>query len=100
MVSEESTYYIPNAFTPNSDGKNDGFGLIGTGIHPEGFEMIIFNRWGEEVFYTNDLEARWDGRMKGKAVQDGVYAYRIKFKTIDKKEQVVLGHVSIVDQQY
>ena len=68
--------YVPNTFTPNDDGKNDNFEPKGVGI--ESFEIYIYNRWGEEVFYSDDLEIVWDG---GKGVV-GTYTYIIS--VVDK----------------
>ena len=55
--------YVPNAFTPNSDGTNDTFGAKGDGIIE--FNIQIFNRWGELVFESNDINKVWDGIYKG-----------------------------------
>lgn len=74
-------YFIPNAFTPNEDGKNDSF--FGKGVL-EGitnFDLSIWNRWGELVFQTNDPTAGWNGRLNnnGKHMQNGVYVYLVSF---------------------
>jgi len=68
--------YVPNTFTPNDDGRNDNFEPKGVGI--ESFEMYIYNRWGEEVFYSDNLDVVWDG---GKGVT-GTYTYIIS--VVDK----------------
>lgn len=69
-------YILPNTFTPNGDGANDKF----TPFKPYRFvpkiEMKIYNRWGEEVFSTEDPDINWDGKdQKGKDVSEGVYVY-------------------------
>ena len=68
--------YVPNTFTPNDDGRNDNFEPKGVGI--ESFEIYIYNRWGEEVFYSDNLAVVWDG---GKGVA-GTYTYIIS--VVDK----------------
>lgn len=68
--------YLPNAFSPNADGKNDLFGIV----HSENFTLDrfeIFNRWGEVIFETNDLSAAWDGRKKGIEQPVGAYTYMV-----------------------
>lgn len=74
-------WHMPNAFTPNGDGQNDGF--LGKG-YLEGvsdFQMTIWNRWGELVFETTNPTADWDGRQKntGQMSPEGVYVYLVSF---------------------
>jgi len=76
-------FYIPNAFTPNYDGTNDFFELFSEGTIDE-FSIIIFDRWGGELFYSNDIENAWDGRAKnGGEAQVGVYTYLIECAAFD-----------------
>lgn len=63
---------LPNIFSPNGDGSNDDIGILG--YAPE-VELIIFNRWGEVVFRTFDIEKRWDGNYRGTEAPTGVYPY-------------------------
>jgi gliding motility-associated-like protein len=72
-------YLVPNAFTPNGDGKNDCFGVTTWGAVSD-FELSIFNRWGERVFYTKDSKQCWDGRYKGTEQNANVFVYQIKAK--------------------
>lgn len=74
-----STFYLPNSFTPNADGKNDNFTAKGTDIIF--FHMLIFDRWGTLLCEINDLETGWDGSYKGTIVQSGVYFYVIQYAT-------------------
>jgi gliding motility-associated-like protein len=75
-----STLYLPNAFTPDRDGSNDTFGAVG--INVEKYELKIFNRWGELLFESNDINHKWDGTHKGSLVQDGVYVYTFYAKEL------------------
>ncbi|MFN8322444.1 MAG: gliding motility-associated C-terminal domain-containing protein [Chitinophagales bacterium] len=69
-------YVLPNVFTPNGDGKNDLYHPFKPYRFIAKIEMKIFNRWGEEVFSTEDPEIGWDGRdQKGKELNEGVYLY-------------------------
>lgn len=89
-----SNLYVPNAFTPDDDGLNDIFYAEGFGILE--FEMMIFNRWGELIFKSNDLSYGWNGMYRGEKSQIGVYTYKIIITThLEKKEQFI-GHVSLL----
>lgn len=90
--------YAPNAFTPNGDGLNDVFMVEGEGIDPDGFEMMIFDRWGERIFRSNDLRTGWNGAKNnsGKLVQEDVYVYKIVLKDWAGKKHQYIGHVTIV----
>ena len=72
--------YIPNAFTPNGDGKNDCFGVRVYGT-VNSFELSVFNRYGEKVFYTTDPSKCWDGIYKTRKQQIGNYVYMVKAKS-------------------
>lgn len=78
-VSPEYTYFLPNAFTPNYDNKNDGFKGKGVMWTLQDFEMTIFNRWGEAIFQTSDPNEAWNGRKNnnGQPSPGGVYVYLV-----------------------
>jgi len=90
--------YAPNAFTPDGDGLNDVFMIEGEGIDPSSFEMLIFDRWGERIFKSNDLNTGWNGAKNntGKLVQLDVYVYKITLKDWAGKRHQYIGHVTIV----
>jgi gliding motility-associated-like protein len=69
--------YMPNAFTPNGDGINDKLALYYDCPGIKYMMMRIFDRWGEKVFETNDLDAAWDGTYKGAKVPPGIYTYTV-----------------------
>ncbi|MBX5438001.1 MAG: gliding motility-associated C-terminal domain-containing protein [Thermoflavifilum sp.] len=70
---------MPNAFTPNGDGKNDVFRPKQT-FALRAFEMSIFNRWGEEIFYTEDPLTGWDGSCKGHPCPMGTYVWVVHYQ--------------------
>ncbi len=70
-------FYMPSAFTPNNDGKNDLF-RIPPGVNIDLTEFAIYNRWGERIFFTRNLSTGWDGMYKGMLQPQGVYIYVIK----------------------
>jgi gliding motility-associated-like protein len=88
--------YIPNAFTPDGDGNNDVFQAVATGITE--FQMWIFNRWGEQVFYTDNIDVPWLGGMENGDyfVQDGLYNWTVKYKGANLVEYRRTGHVQIL----
>ncbi len=98
VINEELIYYIPNAFTPDGDEYNNVFQPIFTsGFDPYDFNMLIFNRWGEVIFETNDAKVGWDGTYLGQHVKEGMYNYKITFKLSGSDaRKIVTGHVSIL----
>ncbi|MBI1288448.1 MAG: PKD domain-containing protein [Flavobacteriales bacterium] len=68
------TFYIPNSFTPDNDNINDDF--YGQGQFYVSYEMWIYDRWGEQIFYSQTDDYHWDGTYKGKQVQEDTYIYR------------------------
>jgi gliding motility-associated-like protein len=95
-----AVYYIPNTFTPDGDKYNQSFKpVLSTGVSSEGYEMLIFNRWGELIFESYDASQGWDGSygLKGKPVQDGIYTYKIVFKNPKLDDRItVTGHVTLI----
>jgi gliding motility-associated-like protein len=92
-------FYVPNAFAPDADGKNDVFiPVFSSGIDPEDYHLMIFNRWGELIFETHNTTQGWDGHHKGQGpVKDDVYVWKIEFKeTMSAKRQVLYGHVTLI----
>lgn len=77
---------VPNVFTPNTDGQNDLFNITGTGITE--LNLKIFNRWGQLLFETNQLNEGWNGRTtSGSEVPEGTYFYIAKVTTINGDEE-------------
>jgi gliding motility-associated-like protein len=81
VIEDEPTLYVPNVFTPNGDLANEIFNVGATNIIE--FSMMIFDRWGLEMYSTNDLNKGWDGKVKNNDVPQGVYFYLISAKGID-----------------
>jgi gliding motility-associated-like protein len=87
---------LPTGFSPNGDGKNDVFGILGSGKYSNEFEMRIYNRWGQQVFRTTDPMTGWDGNWNGAQAQTGVYAYHITFKNVFNEPKEYKGNVTLV----
>ena len=98
QVEELLIYYIPNAFTPDGDEFNQTFKPIFTsGYDPFDYNLYIYNRWGELVFESHDTNIGWDGTFNGQMIQDGVYVWKVDFKTIMSDERVMdVGHVNLL----
>ncbi|MEP7263519.1 MAG: PKD domain-containing protein [Bacteroidota bacterium] len=88
------TLYIPNAFTPNNDGKNDEFFAYGEGITD--FNIAIFDRWGQAVFESSEINKGWHGDVNGKTGVQDVYFYVVKITDLFKKEHTVNGRVTAI----
>lgn len=88
------TFYIPNTFTPNSDVHNEFFFGQGTGI--AGYSMMIFDRWGQMIFESNDIDFKWDGTFRGTQVQLGVYQYLFTVVDWEGNYHHYKGHVNLI----
>ncbi len=80
-VEPLTTYFVPNAFTPNEDGVNDGFRGVGYLPYIENFRMQIYTRWGEVIFETEDPTEEWNGQVRntGKRLPQGVYVVKVQY---------------------
>ncbi len=93
-VCEEPFQYIPNAFSPNGDLKNDKFYIRGDFI--DRIKLSIYNRWGELVFYTEDKNEGWDGTFKGSVSAQDVYGYQVEFLCADGKQYFKKGNLTLI----
>lgn len=85
---------IPESFTPNSDGNNDVF-KIDFPCPTETFSIKIYNRWGEEMYVSDDDKFLWDGTADDKELPDGVYIWSMEF-TFNGGEFKKKGNLTIV----
>ncbi len=103
-TSSDSTYLsvdlcchvsLPNAFSPNKDGKNDIYRVI-TISHDQLVYFRIANRWGQIVFETKDISKGWDGTLNGTAQEIGTYYYILRYKCVDNREIVQKGDLLLL----
>jgi gliding motility-associated-like protein len=88
---------LPSAFTPNGDGVNDVFDAIfNCGAEINSFAMRVFNRWGEKVFETNDVNGAWDGTFKGVAQPLQVYTYFLNAETVENNSSKSINRIGSV----
>lgn len=90
------TVYVPNAFTPDGNGVNNTFKPVMQNILPDNYQFLIFDRWGEIIFSTDDIEGEWDGRFKGDIARDGVYVWKIMVTDNIGIEHELVGHVTLL----
>jgi gliding motility-associated-like protein len=98
IIHGDYMFYVPNAFTPNGDGKNETFFPKGFMINPVCYKMLIFDRWGNMIFQTNSLDIGWDGRANGgeHIAQQDVYSWKIETCDYADKKYQYIGHVTLV----
>ncbi len=97
-VRDELLYWVPNAFTPDNDKYNETFQPVFTsGFDPFNYKLLIFNRWGEVLFESNNAAVGWDGTYGGSIVQDGTYVWKIEFREKYTDKRIVeTGHVILL----
>jgi len=96
MLSAFAPLTMPNAFTPNGDGTNDFFRPVTQPEKISSFSMYIFDRWGKQVFFTNDIAHGWDGRINGNPAQIGGYVYTLKYSYPSGETREKRGMVTVV----
>lgn len=95
QVDERFKIAVPEAFTPNGDAINEIIKVRGWGVK-ELINFQVYNRWGELVFETRDLEKGWDGRYKGEPLPAGTYTYQIKARSYTGKVGADKGHFNLI----
>lgn len=90
--------YVPNTFTPNGDNLNEEFIPVTVGIDPEKYEFWIFDRWGNLIFYTDDINEGWNGCVLGSSqlCQIDTYVWKVKCIDILGKKHSLIGHVNLI----
>jgi gliding motility-associated-like protein len=95
-IIEDCRYhiYLPNTFSPNNDGENDVLYLRGRDI--ESFTLQIYNRWGNKIFETDDINTGWDGTFKGNELDPAVFVYILRVKFTNGAEILEDGNITII----
>jgi gliding motility-associated-like protein len=95
-----ATVFVPNTFTPNGDGLNDLFLPVGKSIAE--IQFRVFDRWGELLFQSNDLETGWDGTYRGELVKNDMYVWRMTYTFFTDEdgtmgmEQSQIGQIQVL----
>ena len=92
-VASDFAVYVPNTFSPNQDNKNEIFNAVTRGVNK--YSIQIFNRWGQKVFESNDLNNGWDGTFKGQVCKSGVYGWKISASSYDGMLKELTGQVMV-----
>jgi gliding motility-associated-like protein len=100
IISDSITIHVtnavlPNAFSPNGDGLNDFFQLMPADERVKLKDMSVYNRYGQRVFYTKDINEKWDGYYKGKIADLDTYFYYVQY-TIGAKTYTLKGDVTLI----
>jgi gliding motility-associated-like protein len=96
ILNPDITVFIPNAFTPNNYGelRNNRFFVVADGF--QSFNISIFNRWGEELYYSENINDGWDGNYKSNPAQQDVYVYVVRVTSFSGKEYEYYGTVMLL----
>lgn len=96
LLEEAVNFFMPNIFTPNGDSINETFSIVATGI--SSFQMLIFNRWGEVVYQSDDIYQGWNGKNKfGQLCSSGVYSVVVSYTIASSgKSEKRNGHVTLI----
>jgi gliding motility-associated-like protein len=94
VVDDINTWFLPTGFTPNNDGINDEVHLHGRGI--DFFTLKIFDRIGERVFMTSDIDKGWDGRLLGVPMNNGVFVYVLDITFCNGENVKAHGDITLV----
>ncbi len=93
---EETTLYYPSSFSPNGDGKNEFFVIEGEAVGLTDFDLTIYDRWGKQVFRSNNQQHGWDGRnVSGELLTAGAYPFTLRYRNYLGELQVVYDQVII-----
>ncbi|HEX5624763.1 MAG TPA: gliding motility-associated C-terminal domain-containing protein, partial [Saprospiraceae bacterium] len=92
----EESVFLPNAFSPNGDQKNDILFVRARPNTVTKMELVIFSRWGEKVFESRDIQNGWDGRFKGVALPPDVFGYGLRYQCWENTEIVRKGNISLL----
>jgi gliding motility-associated-like protein len=95
VYSGDCEVFIPGAFTPNGDGRNDKFGVV-TDFLAKTYRMEIFNRYGQTIFESNDNTKKWDGTFKGKNMPNGAYLWIMNYTDSKGKKRYFQGTVLLI----
>jgi gliding motility-associated-like protein len=96
VIEPAFNLYIPSAFTPNGDGKNEVFKPMGQYV--KSFEMYVFDRWGMQLYHTKDINQGWNGTVNGAGTvcQEDTYIYKITVMDSEGNQHSYVGNVTLM----
>jgi gliding motility-associated-like protein len=96
VVVDCNDIYFPTAFTPNNDGLNDFFGAIGNISSIQLYELKVFNRWGEMVFYSTNPQIKWSGKIKDLLAPVGTYTWISQYTLVGREPNSKHGSITLI----
>ena len=98
VITTPLVFYVPNSFTPDGNEYNNEFTPVFSSKRKvKNYSLSIYNRWGEIVFETKDIDFGWDGTYKNKAAQIGTYTWQLQFTNLfNSKKELINGHVNLL----
>jgi gliding motility-associated-like protein len=93
---KEGYVYVPNAFSPNNNGRNEGFKPSTFNVKSTAYSFKVFTRWGELVYETNDLDAEWDGTFNGEQCTQDVYVFTVNGQYINNDQFTFRGTLTLL----
>ena len=94
IIEDPNSFFIPNAFSPNNDGNNDVLYVRGKNIQE--ISLLIYDRWGQRVFVTQNINEDWDGKYNGEKLENAVFVYYLSLTYADGKTETKKGNVSLI----
>jgi len=98
VITTPLVFYVPNSFTPDGNENNNEFTPVFSSKRKvENYSLSIYDRWGEIVFETKDIDFGWDGTYKNKTAQIGTYTWQLQFtNSFNSKKELINGHVNLL----
>jgi gliding motility-associated-like protein len=96
VFCDKNRIIIPNAFSPNEDNKNDYYRIIDENGIITSFKLEIFNRLGEKVYSSENVNDKWDGYFKGVLLTTQIFSYYLEIECIGEKNLFEKGNVSLI----
>ena len=94
FMDDSFVFFVPNIFSPNGDNENDVFYVRGQGF--KSISINIFNRWGQKVFESDDVNNGWDGTFNGQEMNTGVFVYYINLELFNGEKIQKQGNITLV----
>ena len=93
----ETFFYVPNTFTPDADEHNQNWFIILSGVDPLSYSLRIYNRWGEVIWESFDIDAKWDGTYRNLDVPEGTYTWQLEYRRLSEaNKNTETGHINLL----
>jgi gliding motility-associated-like protein len=98
VIEDQLIFHVPNSFTPDGDEFNNMFEpVFYSGFDPQSYTLLIYDRWGEILFESHNVDQGWNGTYRDGLVKEGTYVWYIQFKdSMSDKKRTYNGHVTLL----